>query len=78
MDMEKIGGQKKSLSEYTVYLELLGFRRQKFDIIFVENLTITTIVRQIRSSIVPDCWFYCGSLAVQKLKRFGEHQWILA
>ena len=62
MDMEKIGGQKKSLSEYTVYLELLGFRRQKFDIIFVENLTITTIVRQIRSSIVPDSSFYCGSL----------------
>ena len=38
-------GQKKSLSESIDYLELLGFRRQKSDIIFVQDLIITIIVK---------------------------------
>ena len=49
MDMEKssmyVFGQKISLSESIDYLELLGFRRQKSDIFFVQNLTITTIAK---------------------------------
>ena len=44
MDMEKssmyVFGQKS-----IDFLELLGFRRQKSDVIFVQNLTFTTIVK---------------------------------
>ena len=39
-------GQKNLyLNPLITYLEILGFRRQKSDIIFVQNLTITTIVK---------------------------------